>query len=44
MGVSEKAALIEELKAEMMKAAQELKFEKAALIRDQIKLIKKSQK
>ncbi len=44
MGVSEKTALIEELKAEMMKAAQELKFEKAALIRDQIKLIKKSQK
>ncbi len=44
MGVSEKTALIEELKAEMMKAAQELKFEKAALIRDQIKFIKKSQK
>jgi excinuclease ABC subunit B len=34
-------ATIQELEAEMLKAADDLKFEKAALLRDQIKELKR---
>ncbi len=42
MHLNERETLIEELKRDMLEAAKELKFEKAALIRDQIAMIKKS--
>lgn len=42
--LSDKDSLIEELKKDMLEAAKELKFEKAALIRDQIKMLKKAKK
>ena len=39
--VSEKVEVISELEKDMLQAAQELNFEKAALLRDQIEMLKK---